>query len=242
MHRHSRVSQHGLGAGGGHGYVAAAVGQGVADVVELAVLLLVFHLQVGQGGGAAGTPVDNALVAVNQALVVQVDEGGADGPGRPRVQGEAQAGPVAGGAQSLVLLVNGVAVAGHPLPDTLLELLTAQVVAVGPLLGQQAFHHPLGGNAGVVLAGEPQGVVPQHAVPASQCVLDGGGEGVAQVQLSGDVGRRHDDDEGFAAFTNLRREVTGILPVLVYAPLHGGGIVGSGHFGGGAGGHWNSPW
>ena len=83
VHGHAGVAQHGLGTGGGHGYPAAAVGQGVADVVELAVLLLVFHLQVGQGRGAAGTPVDDALVAVDEALVVQVDEGGADGLGGP---------------------------------------------------------------------------------------------------------------------------------------------------------------
>ena len=125
-----------------------------------------------------------------------------------------------------MLLVDSVAVAGHPLPDTLLELFAAQVVAVGSLLGQQALHHPLGGDAGVVLAREPQSVVAQHPAPAGQGILDGGGEGVAQVQFAGNIGRRHDDDEGLAARANLRREVTGILPFLVDALLHGGGIVG----------------
>ena len=246
MDGHAGVAEHGLRAGGGDGDVAPifalrerenGVGQGIADVVELAVLFLVFHFQVGEGGGATGAPVDDALVAVDEALVVEVDEGGADGLGRARVKGEAQAGPVAGGAQPLVLLVDGVAVAGDPLPDALLELFAAQVVAVGSLLGQQALDDPLGSDAGVVFAGEPQGVVAAHTPPAGEGVLDGGGEGMAQVEFAGDVGRGHDDDEGLASCADLGGEVAGVLPVLVDALFYGGGFVGPGDFGGGVGGH-----
>ena len=257
VHRHPGIAQHGLGASGGHGYIAPifahtptlypgvrrnGVGQGVADVIELAVLFLVFHLQVGKGSSATGAPVDDTLVAVDEALVVQIDKSGAHRLGRARVQGEPQASPVAGRSQPLVLFVNGVAVAGHPLPDAFLELFAAQLLAVGSFLGQQAFHHPLGSDAGVVFAGEPHGIVAAHAPPAGQGVLDGGGQGVAQVQFAGDVGRRHDNDKGLAAFPDGRREVAGILPALVDALLHGGGFVGPGNFGGGAGGHRNSPW
>ena len=42
---------------------------GIADVVEVAFDLLVDYLEVGEGGGAAGTPVNDALSAVDEALV-----------------------------------------------------------------------------------------------------------------------------------------------------------------------------
>ena len=46
---HRGVAQEGLGAGGGHGDAAVALGQGVLDVVEVAVGGFVLHLEVGQG-------------------------------------------------------------------------------------------------------------------------------------------------------------------------------------------------
>ena len=70
MHRHAGIAQHRLRAGRGHGDISRPVGPGIAQIVEPAGLFLIFHFQVGQGGGAAGTPVDNALVAVNQPLAV----------------------------------------------------------------------------------------------------------------------------------------------------------------------------
>ena len=56
VHGHRGVPQQGLGAGGGHGDAAVALGQGVPDVVEVAVGGFVLHLQVGQGrAGSGGT-------------------------------------------------------------------------------------------------------------------------------------------------------------------------------------------
>ena len=65
VHSHAGITEHGFRAGGGDGYLAGTVGQGIADVVELAVLFLVLHFQVREGRGAAGAPVDDALVAVD---------------------------------------------------------------------------------------------------------------------------------------------------------------------------------
>ena len=172
MDGHAGVAQHRLRAGGGHGDILpAAVGQRIADVIQLAVLFGVVHFQVGQGGGAAGTPVDDALVAVNQPFAEQVDEGGADGAHGAGVEGKAQPRPVAGSAQAAVLFVNDIAVAGHPFPHPFLKPFPSQVVAIGSFLGQGAFHHPLGGDAGVVLAGQPEGGVAPHPVPAGEGIL-----------------------------------------------------------------------
>ena len=167
---HTGVAQHGLGAGGGYGDMAVRFpvlgGQWVADVVQGPFMLLVLYFEVRKGGGAAGAPVDDALAAVYQALVVQVDEGGAHRQRRPRIESEAQARPVAGCAQPFVLLVNGVAVTLHPLPDSFQKGVPPQLCAAGAFLGQLALHHPLGGDASVVLAGQPESGVPHHTVPA----------------------------------------------------------------------------
>ena len=63
-----------------------------------------------------------------------------------------------------------------------------QVVAADALFGQLALHHNLGGDAGVVGARNPAGVVALHAVIAGQAVHDGLVEGVAHVQGAGHIG------------------------------------------------------
>ena len=41
-------------------------------------MLLIFDLKVGQGGGAARTPVDDPLVAVDETLIEEVNESSAN--------------------------------------------------------------------------------------------------------------------------------------------------------------------
>ncbi len=64
-----------------------------------ALLLLALHFEVGEGGGAAGAPVHDALTLVDEALVVQVLEHGTHGAGGAGVHRETLAGPVARRAQ-----------------------------------------------------------------------------------------------------------------------------------------------
>ena len=192
-------------------------GVGVADVVELAINLLVDYFEVGEGGGATGAPVDDALATVDEALVVEVDEGGADGSAGALVKGEAFSGPVAGGAEALVLLGYGAAILADPLPDPFDEGVPADFLSGLALLDELPFNDDLGGDACVVGAREPEGGVAHHAVPADEGVLGGGGKSVAEVKLAGDVGRGHDDDEGLLAFLDAGFEVAVVHPGLVDA-------------------------
>ncbi len=169
--RHRGVSQQGLGPGGGHGEVAVARGQGIADIIEVAVVGVVLHLQIGQGRLTAGAPVDDVVAFVDQAFLIEADEDLPHRPGQPCIQGEALPAPVAGGAQALQLVDDLPAGFGLPLPDPLNEGLPAQGVAVGALGGQHALHHVLGGDAGVVGARHPQGVKALHTFGAHQDVL-----------------------------------------------------------------------
>ena len=142
-----------------------------------------------------------------------------------------------------MLLGDARARAPDELPDALDERLAADVVARDALGGEFALDKRVDGDGGVVDAGQPQRVVAEHAVPAHQCVLDGDGERVADVQLTGQVGRRHDDGEGLIAA--LRAERAGLFPRGVDALLDVRGVVGRGHllrgWGRGFGGHGRAP-
>jgi hypothetical protein len=116
-----------------------------------------------------------------------------------------------------------------PLPGPLQELLPADLIAVGALFGQLPFHHYLGSDTGVVGAGQPQGRLAHHPVPAGHDVLQRGRQGMAHVQLAGNVGRRHDNDERFLIRVYLGREIAAIQPELIPLVLYLSRFVGLGH-------------
>ena len=165
----------------------------VADVPEVALRFGVFDFEVGEGGLAAGAPVDHVLAAVDEALFVEADEDFAYGAGEAGIEGEALAAPVATGAQADHLALDLIAVLGFPFPHALDEFLASESASVDALFGEFAFDNHLRGDAGVIGAGQPQGVVAAHAMPADGDVDFGVLEHVADVQRAGDVGRRNDE-------------------------------------------------
>ena len=119
VHGHAGIAQHGLGASGRHDYTLAAVRAGVADMPQMAGLLLVLHLRVGQGGLTLGAPVDNAVAAIDQPFFVQAHEHLAHGLIAALVHSEALPAPVAAGAQTALLAVDPSAVFLFPCPRAL---------------------------------------------------------------------------------------------------------------------------
>ena len=74
VHRDSHVGQHRFGARGSNADEAAAILQRIFEMPEFAVDLTRFNLKVGNRGFQARVPVDEALIAVQQTLVVKLDE------------------------------------------------------------------------------------------------------------------------------------------------------------------------
>ena len=146
--------------------------------------------------------------------------------GQALVHGEPGAAPVTGGAQLLLLLHDAVAELVLPVPHPLQELLPAQIVAGQALaLAQLLLHLDLGGDAGVVGAGHPQGGIALHPLEADQDVLEGAVHGVAHVELAGDVGGRHDDGEGAFVRVAVALKAAVLLPHLIDAALHLPGFI-----------------
>ena len=74
VHRHGGIAQHGFRAGGRKLNVAGAVAQRVTQMPEGAFLFLEHDLGVGNGGLTVRAPVDDALTAVDEPLIVQLLE------------------------------------------------------------------------------------------------------------------------------------------------------------------------
>ena len=92
------IAQHRFGAGGGQLQLLARFLYGVKQVPEVAVLLLIFHLGIADGGIAGGAPVDHAVAPVDEPLIVEALEHQLHRTGAALIEGEAFPFPVAAGA------------------------------------------------------------------------------------------------------------------------------------------------
>ncbi len=232
--RHGAVAEQGLGAGGGdHQMVEAGVGgdtvgQRIAEVPELTLLVAILDLEIGDGGVQRRVPVDQALAAIHQILFIQADEDLLHRLVEALIHGEALAAPVEACAHSTELAGDMAAGLMLPFPHLVDEGLAPQVVArLAFLGGDLALHQHLGGDAGVVGAHLPQSVATLHPPPADQGVHDGVLEGVTHVQAAGDVGWRNHDGEGVALARG--REPSVVFPALVPAGFDAFGLVGLVH-------------
>ena len=180
---------------------------------RLPVDLEAFDFEVADGGLEFGVPIDQAAVAVDEALLVEGDEDFADGGVEAFVHSEAFAGPIERGAEGAKLVGDGAAGFGFPLPDALEEAVAAHLLAGFVAFGgEEAFDDHLGGDAGVVGAGLPEGVAALHAAPADEDVLQRHGQGVAHVEAAGDVGRRDHDGVGRRGGGRVGAECVGLFP------------------------------
>ena len=227
MDRDGGVAEHRLRPGGGDAETRASVGERIADMPEEAVFLFRYHFQIGDGGAQHRVPVHQAASTIDESLVVELHEGLDHRRGKALVHGEALVGPVHGCAHPPELLADRPA--GHrlPLPHPLDECFSTDVLAGEAFGVELTFDHHLGGDAGMVAAGLPQGVARPHPLVAGEGIHDGVLEGMPHVQGPGDVGRRDHDAVGRTAPGG--GEVLFLLPGPVPLLLDQGGIVGLVH-------------
>ena len=191
--RDHHVGEHRFGPRGRDQDRARAVGERIFEGPELARRVLGIDFEVADRGLEFGVPIDEALVAVDQTALVQLDEGVGDGTLVALVHGEALMGPVARRAEPAELPRDRAAAFFLPLPDLGDEILAAVIGALVLPLLELALDHHLGGDPGMVGADNPQSIFAEHPLAAGEHVLERDVERVADVQAAGDVGRRHDD-------------------------------------------------
>ena len=227
----TRVAEHGLGARGGDDDVVLAVdrlGQRVAQVPKVALLVLVLGLVVRDGGGAVGAPIDDALAAIDQAVMIPITEDLAYGLRVVLVHGEALVIEVDGAAHALDLLDDDAAVLVGPIPAGVDKLVATDLQAADALALELLVDLGLRGDTGVVGAQHPARGLAAHAGHTDNGILDRVIGGVAHVELASHVGRRNGDGAVAHALTAL--VVAAVEPLLQDRRLVGRRIVILGHF------------
>ena len=232
MNRDRGVTQHGLHPGGrdDDGPVPLAV----PDRDELALVIGVLHLDVGQGGLTAGAPVGDPVGPIDQPVVEQTLENRTDGPGEPVVQSEPLPGPVDGIAEPAHLAQDHPAGFFLPVPHLLDEEFPAEVVARFPVDGEPLLDHVLRRDARMIHPGQPQCLVAGHPMEAALDVHDRVIQGMADVQAAGHVRRRQHDGERLLLpgqhIFGVGDEVAGRLPAMVGGHFDTCGVILVGQF------------
>ncbi len=213
--------------------VGRTICQRIFEVPHVAVDFAVLHFEVRNRRLEMGVPVHQPLVAVDQTLFVQRDEGFGNGLDHLvliviRVaHGEAFAGPVAGRAKTPELLPDRAAGFLLPVPDPLDERIATHIAAVLAGLGKLTFDDHLRRDPRMVGARLPQHILAAHPLEADQNVLQRVVERVAHVERTGDVRRRDDDGKRFRTglCASACTESLCLLPFLGNTRLDRGGVV-----------------
>src|SRR5918994_2171840 len=147
----------------------------------MALHLARLDLEVADRALELRIPIDQALVAIGEATLVELDERVGDGAAEALVHGEALVGPVARPAEPPQLAGDRAARLLLPLPDMLEERLAADLRALDALAGEVALDDHLGGDPGMVHSDHPARVLAVHPSVADENVLQCIVEGVADV-------------------------------------------------------------
>ena len=176
------IAHHGLRPCGGHDQVTIAIFEGVFEMVEFSHNLLMLYFQIGEGGLASWTPVDDIVAPVNQPLLIESDENLFDCFRETFVHRKAFPTPIAGGSQFLQLADDRPPGLFLPFPNPLDKLLPAQEMTVQALLHELPLHHILSSNPCVIRSGHPEGSIILHPLISYQDILQGIVEGVSNVE------------------------------------------------------------
>ncbi len=222
------VAEVGFRTGRRHNHMPLFARQRVADVVELALMLFVLHLDVAERP-VVGTPVDHVVAPDDEPLFVKLHEGFAHGVFEPFVHREALPAPGGRDAQFAHLMDDGAAAKLLPFPNPLQKGVAPQLL-FGLALGQQLlFDDILGGDARMVGPRLPEGLVAVHPLVTDHDVLQRECQRMADMEAPGDIGRGHHDTKALTLFLNLSVsvdfEIAAILPDFVVRFLDGVGIV-----------------
>ena len=190
----------------------------------MAVFFGAFDFKVGDGGLKLRVPVDEAVAAVDEAFLIKTNEGFNHDLGELFVHREVGAVPIDAVADAAHLVENRAARELLPFPDFFNELFARQGPVVNALLFKLALDDDLRGDAGMVRARNPDGVVAGHAVIARKRIHDRLIEGMPHVQNARDVGRRKLNGKARLLRVETGLEVAAFLPDRVPTRFDGGRI------------------
>ena len=235
MNHHGGVAQHRFRARGGDGqptqFTLWSIDEGIKNMPKMAVFFLTHDFQIRHGSLEFRIPIHQALAAINQTVFKQPHEYFRHHFRELVVHGEIFQRPIGRGAEAAHLAGDGGAGKLLPLPHFFDELVAAEIVAFDALRFELPLDNDLRCDAGVIGAGQPQGVRAAHAVVTRQRVHDCLIERMAHMQRAGDIGRRQLDAKRFGVGFKTSIEITAGFPVRIPVGFDGLGIKAFGEFG-----------
>ena len=231
VYRNCRISQHSFRSCGSYLYKTAFLPHdGVVDVPEKAILILMLHLGIGNRSLAFGAPVYYLRTLVYPAFFIKIKKCLLYRFRTAFIHGKALSVPVCGGAQLMKLIYDTATVLFSPFPAVFKEFFPSYLVFIYTLCLQAFRNLYLCGNGRMIGARLPQCLVSFHPLPTGQDILKCIIQGMSHMQLPRDIWRRHNYRKGFLFFIRLCVEISAIKPFLVNAILHSGGIIGFSQF------------
>ena len=168
----------------------------IAHVIEISFLRLVNYFFVRERSLCSRVPVDHAPPAINQALVIKIDESLLDCANVIVIESITFPRPVARTAKTLELFDNDAAMFLLPIQHAAQKFFAAKIVARFLFRSQQKlFDSGLRSDAGVVHAWQPKHFESLHPRAPGENVLDRIVQNVTKRQDAGDVRWRHDNRE-----------------------------------------------
>ena len=164
-------------------------------------------------------PVHDALAAIDEPVIVPVDERLADGLGVVVVHGEMRVGEIRRAAHALDLLEDVSAVLMRPVPACVDEFLASDIAAINAFCRKLFVDLRLRGDAGMIGAENPTGGTAAHAIETLNGVLDGIVERVPHMKHARDVRRR--DGNGAIPHARTATVVIARNPFVEHALLDG---------------------
>ncbi len=196
VHRDRHIGEHRFRTRGRDRNMPAAIGERVAEVPELAVDLTRFDLKVGNRGLQARVPIHQPLVAVDEALVEEIDEHLQDGAAEAFVHREAFIGPIHRTAEAAELARDLPTRFLFPFPHLGNEVFARKIGALLSGRVKLTLHHHLRRNARMVSANDPQGILALQTRMANEDVLQRVVERVADMEVARHIWRRINDRIG----------------------------------------------
>ena len=193
---------------------------GIIDVPEKSVLILMHDLCIRNRGLAYRTPVDDPGAFVNIAFLIETDKYLLNSLGAAFIHGKALTLPVCRCSQLFQLIDDLSAVLLFPCPGMFHKFLTADLVLVNTFLTKLLCYLNLCSDGCMVSSRLPESLIALHSFETDQDILHGLIQCMAHMQLSCYIGRRHYNCKRFFVRINFCMKVPVVHPFFVQTILN----------------------
>ncbi|KAI6875755.1 valyl-tRNA synthetase-like protein [Hortaea werneckii] len=191
----------------------------VPDATKLDLLVIAWY--VGKCGSETRTPVDESVRAVDEAFIVQLHKCLTDSCGKVLVHGEGLPRPIHRTTQPPQYLVDLDVVLLFPFPDSVYELLAAQVVprqSVSPVV-EHVLDDALRRDTCMIATRHVQHGQTFHTIPPDQSILQARCESMSNVESTRDVRRRDGYHERARLLDIAVLRELGVMETLLLPPI-----------------------